>query len=50
MKAFLSSLLSRKFLLALGTTLVFLANGHTLEALTTVLAYLGVQGVADIKK
>jgi len=50
MKEFLKSLLSRKFLLALGTTIVFVANGHVLEALATVLAYLGVQGVVDSKK
>lgn len=47
MKEFLTSLLSRKFLLALGTTLVFVANGQYTEAVAVVLGYLGVEGAAD---
>ncbi len=47
MKNFLRSLLTRKFLLALGTTLVFIANGAYDLALYTVLGYLGVEGAAD---
>jgi len=47
MKTFLRSLLTRKFLLALGTTLVFIANGQYDLALYAVLGYLGVEGAAD---
>lgn len=47
MKQFLLSLLSRKFLLALGTALVFIANGAYTEAVTVVLGFLGVEGAAD---
>ena len=47
MKEFLRSLFTRKFLLALGTTLVFIANGQYTEAVAVVIAYLGVEGVAD---
>ena len=47
MKEFLKSLLSRKFLLALGTTLVFIANGAYTEAVAIILGFLGVEGVAD---
>jgi hypothetical protein len=49
MKEFLYSLLSRKFILALGTTLVFVANEQYDMALYTVLGYLGVEGAADLK-
>lgn len=47
MKAFLLSLLSRKFLLALGTALVFIANGAYTEAVAVILGFLGVEGAAD---
>lgn len=48
MKQFLLSLLSRKFLLALGTFLVFVANAQYNEALGVVLAYVGFEGTSDI--
>lgn len=48
MKEFLRSLLTRKFLLALGTTIVFIASGAYVEALTVVLGYLGIEGTADV--
>ena len=48
MKDFFRSLLTRKFLLALGTTCVFIANGAYAEALGIVLGYLGVEGAADV--
>ena len=48
MKDFLKSLLSRKFLLALGTFIVFVANGQYNEALGVVLAYIGLEGAADV--
>lgn len=47
MKSFLLSLLSRKFLLAVGTALVFIANGAYTEAVAVVLGFLGVEGAAD---
>ncbi len=47
MKEFIRSLFTRKFLLALGTTLVFVANGQYTEAVAVVIAYLGVEGAAD---
>lgn len=47
MKEFLRSLLTRKFLLALGLTIVAVANGEYTAAVTVVLAYLGVEGAAD---
>jgi len=47
MKEFLRSLLTRKFLLALGTTLVLVANGQYTEAVAVVIGYLGVEGAAD---
>ena len=49
MKHFLLSLLSRKFLLALGTSLVFIANGGYTEAVAVILGFLGVEGAADFK-
>lgn len=49
MKQFLTSLLSRKFLLALGTFLVLVANGQYTEAVAVVAAYIGVEGAADFK-
>lgn len=42
MKEFLKTLLSRKFLLALGATITFIALGQYTEAVLTVLGYLGV--------
>lgn len=48
MKYFLLSLLSRKFLLAMGTFLVFIANNQYNEALGVVLAYIGLEGAADV--
>lgn len=47
MKDFLRSLLTRKFLLTLGTSLVFLANGQYDLVMYTVLGYLGVEGAGD---
>lgn len=47
MKAFIRSLFTRKFLLALGTTLVLVANGAYTEAVAVVIGYLGVEGAAD---
>ena len=47
MKTFLRSLLTRKFLLTLGTALVFGANGQYDLVLYTVLGFLGVEGAAD---
>ena len=47
MKDFLKSLLSRKFLLALGTALVFIANGAYTEAVAVILGFIGVEGAAD---
>ena len=47
MKDFLLSLLSRKFLLALGTSLVFISNGAYTEAVAVILAFLGVEGTSD---
>lgn len=43
-------LLSRKFLLALGTVLVFVANNQYSEAMGVVMAYLGVEGLIDTKR
>jgi len=47
MKTFLRSLLTRKFLLALGSAIVFGANGQYDLALFAVLGFLGVEGAAD---
>lgn len=49
MKQFLTSLLSRKFLLALGTFLVLVANGQYTEAVAVIIGYIGVEGAADFK-
>lgn len=49
MKQFLLSLLSRKFLLALGTVLIMVANGQYTEAVAVVIGYIGVEGAADYK-
>lgn len=48
MKTFLMSLLSRKFLLALGTSLVFISSGAYAEAVAIILAFLGVEGAGDV--
>ena len=48
MKEFLLSLLSRKFLLALGTALVFTSAGAYTEAVAVVLGFLGVEGASDV--
>lgn len=48
MKTFLMSLLSRKFLLALGTSLVFISSGAYAEAVAVILAFLGVEGAGDV--
>lgn len=45
MKDFFKSLLSRKFLLALGTTLVLISSGQYDQAVIVVLGYLGVNVV-----
>ena len=42
MKEFLKSLLSRKFLLALGTVIVLIASEQYMEAIAVVLGYLGI--------
>lgn len=42
MKEFLKSLLSRKFLLALGTVIVLIASEQYMEAVAVVLGYLGI--------
>lgn len=42
MKDFLKSLLSRKFLLTLGTTIVLIASEQYMEAVAVVLGYLGI--------
>ena len=42
MKQFLKSLLSRKFLLALGTTIALIATEQYMEAVAVVLGYLGI--------
>lgn len=47
MKEFFSKLGSRKLIVAVGSALVFIATEQYEAALAVVLAYLGVQGVAD---
>lgn len=42
MKDFLKSLLSRKFLLALGTVIALIATEQYMEAVAVVLGYLGI--------
>ena len=42
MKDFLKSLLSRKFLLALGTVIALVATEQYMEAVAVVLGYLGI--------
>lgn len=48
MQEFLKSLLSRKFLLALGMSLTLIANGAYAEAVAVVLGFLGVEGAGDV--
>jgi len=47
-KTFAKSLLSRKFLLALGSTATLIANKQYTEAVAVVLGFLGVEGYADV--
>lgn len=47
MQTFLKSLLTRKFLLVLGTTIVLIANGQYTEAVAAVSAYVLAEGAAD---
>jgi hypothetical protein len=47
MKTFLKSLLTRKFLLALGSFITLVANGQYTEALGVVSAYILAEGAAD---
>lgn len=44
---FAQSLFSRKFGLALGAFIVFVAQKHYVEAMGIVLGYLGVEGAGD---
>lgn len=52
MKKFLADLIkrftSRKFLLTLGTALIFIANQQWNELLALIVAYTGFEGGADI--
>lgn len=48
MKTIIQNLLSRKFLLALGTIIVFIANKQYDQVMFTVLGYCGIN-VADSK-
>lgn len=48
MKDFIKRLSSRKFLLAVAASLVFYTNKQYAELAATILAYLGVEGGADI--
>lgn len=49
MKDILTKFASRKFLLALGTAITLVASKQYNAAVGVVLAYLGVEGVADIR-
>ena len=49
LSTFVQSLLSRKFLLAVASIATFAANKEYTAALTVVLGYIGIEGVADIK-
>lgn len=42
-------LLSRKFWVAVGSFVTFVATGYYNEAMWTVLGYLGIQTVVDVK-
>lgn len=48
LKLFVSSLASRKFLLAIAAIAKLLADKQYGEAVTVVLAYLGIEGAADV--
>jgi hypothetical protein len=43
------NLVSKKLWVAVGSAITFAANGHWLPALITVLSYLGIQGIIDLK-
>ena len=47
MKTFARSLLTRKFLLALGAFITLCANGQYTEAVGVVSAYILAEGAAD---
>lgn len=47
LKGLVARITSRKFLLAVGAALTFIANGDHGAAVTVILAYLGVEGAAD---
>jgi len=47
--SFVQSLLSRKFLLAVGSFCVLVANGQYTEAVAVVMTYLGVNAYAEVK-
>lgn len=47
MQNFLRSLLTRKFLLALGAFITFCANGQYTEAVGVISAYILAEGAAD---
>ena len=49
MKKFLSSLLSRKFLLTVAAITGFAANKEWDKVLFAVMAYIGVEGAADYR-
>lgn len=46
-KTFAKSLLSRKFLLTVGSCATLIANKQYTEAVAVVLGFLGVEGYAD---
>jgi len=48
MKEFFKSLLSRKFLLVLGTTIVLIASSQYVEAVAVVLGYLGINVASEV--
>ena len=50
MKRFLKSLLSRKFLIALGSFITLTAQGAYTEAVGVVIAYISAEGYADVKE
>ena len=49
MKQLFQSFLSRKFLLAVGSFLVLVANGQYTEAVAVIIAYIGVNGIVEAK-
>lgn len=48
LKDLLARLTSRKFLLALGSFITFVALGQVPAAMAVVLGYLGVEGGSDL--